>query len=129
MNPRAGQWHDDRFDIGIWYRLQDYIKEVKAQKGMTTAPFCYRLKLAAGASIELSSAANAKQKSRGCPIQFDALAFVGADAARRNEQLYVDELLNEWVAEWNTAVAVEPAPATEPARPSMAITDAEDIPF
>lgn len=134
LNPRSGEWHDDRFAVGIWYRLQDYIKQVKAEKGMTTAPFCYRLKLAAGQSIELSSAANSKQKSRGCPILAESLAFVGATAARANEQLYIDEMINEWAAEWTKAAAVEPpthasngnAPA--PAA-GLAVTDDEDIPF
>ena len=129
LNPRGGEWHDDRFAVGIWYRLQDYIKQVKAQKGMTTAPFCYRLKLAAGASIELSSAANAKQKSRGCPILAESLSFVGADAARANEQLYIDEMLDEWVAEWMKAAAVEAANQPQTARPDLAVTDSEDIPF
>ncbi len=130
LNPRGGQWFDDRFEVGIWYRLQDYIKQVKAEKGKTTAPFCYRLKLAAGDSIELSSAANAKQKSRGCPIKAESLAFVGANAARANEQLYVDELLDEWVAEWNEQAVTEPAAETAPApaRP-LAVVDTEDIPF
>lgn len=129
LNPRGGEWHDDRFAVGIWYRLQDYIKQVKAEKGMTTAPFCYRLKLAAGDSIELSSAANAKQKSRGCPILAESLSFVGADAARANEQLYIDEMLDEWVAEWMKAAAVAAASQPQTARPDLAVTDSEDIPF
>jgi len=130
LNPRGGEWHDERFEVGIWYRLQDYIKQVKVEKSMTTAPFCYRLKLAAGDSIELSSAANSKQKSRGCPIKAESLAFVGADAARANEQLYIDELLDEWVAEWNKQAVAEPTAesAPVPARP-LAVVDTEDIPF
>lgn len=131
LNPRGGQWHDERFAVGIWYRLQDYIKQVKAEKGMTTAPFCYRLKLSAGAAIELSSAANSKQKSKGCPIVAESLAFVGPDAARANERLFVDELLDEWAAEWNKPTAVEPTEqeAPAPTRPNLAVTDTEDIPF
>lgn len=131
LNPRGGQWHDERFAVGIWYRLQDYIKQVKAENGMTTAPFCYRLKLSAGAAIELSSAANSKQKSKGCPIVAESLAFVGADAARANEQLFIDELLVEWAAEWSKAAAVEPSAqdTPAPARPDLAVTDTEDIPF
>lgn len=130
LNPRGGEWHDDRFEVGIWYRLQDYIKQVKVDKGMTTAPFCYRLKLKAGDSIELSSAANTKQKSRGCPIVAESLAFVGPDMARANEQLFIDELLEEWVMEWNKTAVTEAADAQpEPARQSLAVTDTEDIPF
>ncbi len=130
LNPRGGQWHDDRFDVGIWYRLQDYIKQVKIEKGMTTAPFCYRLKLSAGEAIDLSSAANAKQRSKGCPIVADSLAFVGAEAARRNEQLFVDELLDEWVQEWSKAAAVEPgAESAAPERRDLAVIETEGIPF
>ena len=129
LNPRSGEWHDDRFAVGIWYRLQDYIKQVKAEKGMTTAPFCYRLKLAAWDSIELSSAANSKQKSRGCPIVAESLAFVGAEAAEANERLFVEEHLDEWVKEWSKAAAVEPSAQTQPARPDLAVTSDEDIPF
>lgn len=134
LNPRGGQWFDDRFEVGIWYRLQDYIKQVKIEKGMTTAPLCYRLKLAAGAPIELSSAANTKQRAKGCPIVAESLAFVGAEDARRNEQLYIDELLADWVMEWNKTAAVE-SPAAEalpgayPPAPPPASPDDGDIPF
>ncbi len=129
LNPRGGQWHDERFSVGIWYRLQDHIKQVKAEKGVTTAPLCYRLRLSAGAPVDLASAANAKQKSKGCPIVAESLAFVGPDAARRNEQLYIDELLDEWAAEWNKAAVAEPTaePGMPPAQP--VVTSDEDIPF
>lgn len=133
LNPRGGQYHDERFEVGIWYQLQDYIKQVRAEKGRTTAPFCYRLRLAAGDSIELASAANSKQRARGCPITAESLAFVGAEKARANEQLFVDELLDEWAAEWNRPVSVATegsgAPAVEARRGDLAVTDTEDIPF
>ena len=132
LNPRGGQWFDDRFEVGIWYRLQDYIKEVKVTQGKTTAPFCYRLKLAAGEPIELSSAANTKQRAKGCPIVAESLAFVGADAARQNEQLFVDELLDEWVKEWSKQAVAEPAAEVAtpaPVNVGLAVTDTEDIPF
>ena len=129
LNPRGGQWHDERFSVGIWYRLQDHIKQVKAEKGVTTAPLCYRLRLSAGAPVDLASAANAKQKSKGCPIVAESLAFVGPDAARRNEQLYIDELLDEWAAEWNKAAVTEQTaePGMPPAQP--VVTSDVDIPF
>lgn len=129
LNPRGGQWHDPRFEVGIWYRLQDYIKQVKAEKGISTAPLCYRLKLVSGESIELSSAANSKQKARGCPILAESLAFVGAEAAQRNEQLYIDELIDEWVMEWNKAAVTEAAaPDAAEFRPAAETVD-EMIPF
>lgn len=133
LNPRSGQWHDPRFEVGIWYRLDDYIKQVKVEKGIATAPLCYRLKLVAGDAIELSSAANSKQRAKGCPIKAVSLAFVGAEAAEANERLYVEEAIDEWVKEWSKAAAVEPAAVDNghdaPAPRSPAVTDTEDIPF
>lgn len=129
LNPRSGQWHDGRFEVGIWYRLQDYIKQVRAEKGVSTAPFCYRLRLQAGDPIELSSAANARQKSRGCPIVAESLAFIGADRAAANAQLYNDEALDEWVIEWNQAAVTEAAVEAEPARAPVKVNETEDIPF
>lgn len=131
LNPRGGQWHDARFEVGIWYRLQDYIKTVKSDHGKNTAPLCYRLKLVAGESIELASAANTKQRARGCPIVAESLAFVGVEAAEANERLFVEERLDDWVKEWNKTAAVEPT-ATDnghDAPRSLAVTDTEDIPF
>lgn len=129
LNPRGGQWHDDRFEVGIWFRLQDYIKEVKTQKSVTTVPLCYELRLAPGESIELSSAADSKKKSKGCPIKVVSLSFVGAEQAAANERLFVDECIDEWVAEWNKAAAVtEAAPEADHA-PVAVETPDELIPF
>lgn len=133
LNPRSGQWHDPRFEVGIWYRLDDYIKQVKVEKGIATAPLCYRLKLVAGDAIELSSAANSKQRAKGCPIKALSLAFVGAEAAQRNEQLYIDEALDEWIAEWNAPAVTEAAADTDthtaaPFRPATETAD-DMIPF
>lgn len=133
LNPRSGQWHDPRFEVGIWYRLDDYIKQVKVEKGIATAPLCYRLKLVAGDAIELSSAANSKQRAKGCPIKALSLAFVGAEAAQRNEQLYIDEALDEWIAEWNAPAVSDAAAGTDthtsaPLHPATETAD-EMIPF
>ena len=128
-NPLGGPYHDDRFEGGIWPRLMNHIKEVKTAKGLITAPLCYKLRLTVGAAIDLSSAANAKQKSRGCPIIAESLAFVGAEKAAEYQRLYTDEAIDEWAAEWNKAAVAEPAaePGMPPAQP-VATSD-EDIPF
>ncbi len=130
-NPLGGPYHDARFEGGIWPRLMNYIKEVKATKSLTTAPLCYRLKLSVGAAIDLSSAANVKQKSRGCPIVAESMAFVGAAKAAEYERLYTDEAIDEWVAEWARAAVAEATPAGDPGMPPAkpVVTADEDIPF
>ncbi len=127
-NPLGGPYHDARFAGGLWPRLMAYIKELKATKGTVTAPLCWELTLAAGDSIDLSSAANAKQKSKGRPIDFKAMKFVGAEKAAEYERLYIDEALGEWVAEWNKTAVTEAATEPEPAR-AMPVNETEDIPF
>ena len=62
----------------------------------------------------------------------ESLAFVGAEDARRNEQLFVDELLDEWVKEWSKQAVAEPATevaTTAPVNIGLAVTDIEGIPF
>ena len=76
-----------------------------------------------------SSAANAKQKSKGCPIVAESLSFVGADKAAEYQRLYTEEAIDEWAAEWNKAAVAEPTaePGMPPAQP--VVTSDEDIPF
>ena len=134
-NPLGGPYHDNRFEGGIWPRLLNHIKELKTTSGKATAPLCWKLRLVVGAEIDLSSAANAKQKSKARPIIADSMAFVGAEQAAEYQRLYVDEAIDEWIAEWNKAAAVEPAAAVETAPTgngngrNLAVNDTEDIPF
>ena len=107
-NPLGGPYHDARFEGGLWPRLAAHIKEVKAQRGIATAPLCYKLTLTVGEAIDLSSAANARQKSKAFPIIATAVAFVGAEQAAANAKLYADEALDEWIAEWNKSAIAEP---------------------
>ena len=107
-NPLGGPYHDARFEGGLWPRLAAHIKEVKAARGVQTAPLCYRLTLAVGEAVDLSSAANARQKSKAYPIIATAVTFVGADQAAANARLYTDEALDEWIAEWNKSAIAEP---------------------
>ena len=107
-NPLGGPYHDVRFEGGLWPRLAAHIKEVKAQRGIATAPLCYKLTLAVGEGVDLSSAANARQKSKAYPIIATAVTFVGAEQAAANAKLYADEALDEWIAEWNKSAIAEP---------------------
>ena len=107
-NPLGGPYHDARFEGGLWPRLAAHIKEVKAGRGVQTAPLCYKLTLAVGEGVDLSSAANARQKSKAFPIIATAVTFVGADQAAANARLYTDEALDEWIAEWNKSAIAEP---------------------
>ena len=107
-NPLGGPYHDARFEGGLWPRLAAHIKEVKAARGVQTAPLCYRLTLAVGEAVDLSSAANARQKSKAYPIIATAVTFVGAEQAAANAKLYADEALDEWIAEWNKSAIAEP---------------------
>ncbi len=114
-NPLGGPYHDVRFEGGLWPRLAAHIKEVKATRGVQTAPLCYKLTLAVGEAIDLSSAANARQKAKAFPIQCTAVAFVGAERAAANAQLYTDQELDEWVAEWSKSSVAEPVERDAPA--------------
>ena len=107
-NPLGGPYHDARFEGGLWPRLAAHIKEVKAGRGVQTAPLCYKLTLAVGEAVDLSSVANARQKSKAHPIIATAVTFVGADQAAANARLYTDEALDEWIAEWNKSAIAEP---------------------
>ena len=129
-NPMGGPYHDARFEGGIWPRLMNHIKDVQTTKGKRTAPLCWRVKLEVGDLIDLSSAANAKQKSQSRPIKAVSLSFVGAEKSVEYERLYVDEAISEWVAEWNKQAVGEPAapmPGQPPAQPLE--TADELIPF
>lgn len=125
-NPLGGPYHDDRFEGGLWNRLAAHIKEVKAQKGIATAPLCYRLSLAVGQEMDLSAAGNARQKAKSYPITATAVTFVGAEQAAANSRLYAEEALDEWVAEWSRAAVGE---ATADHAPAVKVVEDELFPF
>lgn len=128
-NPLGGPYHDPRFEGGIWQRLLNHIKELKASTGKATAPLCWRVRLEVGEAIDLASAANSKQKAKGHPIKAVSMAFVGADKAAEYERLYTDEAIDEWVAEWNRQAVAEAAPDPVYAPPPVVETSDELIPF
>ena len=128
MNPTGGQWHDARFEAGIWPRLLDHIKNTRNSTGKDTAPLCWQVKMEAGEAIQLSSAADAKKRSKGHPIMARSLSFVGIDNAQAYEALYVDEDIDGWVAEWNKATVTESELPAEDEQPAYRPQD-DDIPF
>ena len=128
-NPLGGPYHDARFEGGIWQRLLNHIKELKASTGKANAPLCWRVKLEVGEAIDLASAANSKQKAKGHPIRAVSMAFVGADKAAEYERLYTDESINEWVAEWNRQAVTDAAPELVHAPLAIVETSDEMIPF
>lgn len=127
-NPMGGPYHDARFEGGIWPRLMNHIKELKSTTGKATAPLCWKLSLEVGEAIDLASAANSKQRAKGHPIKAVSMAFVGAEKAAEYERLYVDEGIDEWVAEWNKQAITEAQPDTPPV-PVVLETADELIPF
>lgn len=112
LNPRSGQWRDDKFDTGIWYKLDDWMKAKKAEHGVSTTPLCWELSLKVGAGVTVGTGKNTAQSKP--VIMASEPVFVGAERVAEYEALYVNEDLAGWVAEWKkttteTAVADEPA--------------------
>ncbi|MEL0099062.1 MAG: hypothetical protein VW907_05870 [Opitutae bacterium] len=120
LNPRSGQYRDEKFPTGIWYALEDHIKEMKAKHGVATTPLCWELGLAVGEQITVGTGKNTS-KSRpivaGLPPK-----FVGPERVALFEALYQDEDLAGWQAEWKK-VSTEAA-AVEDAE----VVTAEDLP-
>ncbi len=126
LNPRGGQWRDDKFETGLWYMLQDFIKEQATKHNVSTTPLCWELSLLVGKEITVGSG---KNTSKSKPIVLsDAPAFVGRERVEKYATLYEDEDLTGWVAEWKKrsveAVEPEPEPIVE-----ESLDDVEGIPF
>lgn len=98
LNPRGGQWRDDKFDTGIWYQLDDWIKEQKSKHGVQTTPLCWEIELAIGKELTVGTG---KNTSKSKPIQLAGEpSFVGAARVAAYEALYLEEDLAGWAAEW-----------------------------
>ena len=110
LNPRGGQYRDDKFPTGIWYQLEDWCKEQKAKHGVSTTPLCWELSLKVGNGITVGTG---KNTSNSKPIVLAAApVFVGRKRVAEYEAMYTDEDLAGWVSEWKkttteTAVADE----------------------
>lgn len=107
LNPRGGQWRDDKFDTGIWYTLDDWIKEQKAKHGVSTTPLCWQLEIGTGKDLTVGTGKNTS-KSKPLALQ-GAPVFVGAEKVAEYEALYTDEDLAGWVTEWKKVTAEEAA--------------------
>lgn len=116
LNPRSGQYRDEKFPTGIWYALDDYIKEMKAKHGVSTTPLCWELELSVGGQITVGTG---KNTSKSKPmVMVGVPKFVGPERVAEYEALYRDEDLSGWQAEWKkvsteTAVVDEPEAITE----------------
>lgn len=111
LNPRGGQWRDDKFDTGIWYQLDDWIKEQKTKHGIPTTPLCWRLELETG---KTQTVGTGKNTSKSTAIQMSGEpVFVGPELVKQYEELYIEEDLAGWGAEWKKTSTEEVA-AEEP---------------
>lgn len=112
LNPRSGQWRDDKFDTGIWYLLDDWIKEQKSKHGIPTTPLCWRLELALGKELTVGTG---KNTSKSTPIQLAGdPVFVGPELVKQYEELYQEEDLAGWISEWKKTTTEESATEDEP---------------
>lgn len=112
LNPRGGQWRDDKFNTGIWYQLDDWIKEQKSKHGIPTTPLCWQLKLETGKEQTVGTG---KNTSKSTAIQLAGEpVFVGPELVARYEELYREEDLSGWVAEWKKTTTEEAAVEDEP---------------
>ena len=120
LNPRGGQWRDEKFNTGMWYQLDDWIKAQKATYGVSTTPLCWELSMKVGEGLTVGTGKNTAQSKpivlTGEPV------FVGAERVAEYEALYLEEDLAGWVAEWKkttTEEAVEDEPV---------VLEEEDLP-
>jgi hypothetical protein len=107
LNPRTGQWRDENFETGIWFLLEDHIKEMKSKHGVSTTPLCWEISLTTGKPLTVGTGRNT---SKATPIVMDGLpAFVGPERVSEYEELFVSEDLSGWIAEWKKLATEKPA--------------------
>lgn len=127
LNPRGGQWRDEKFATGIWYQLDDWIKEQKAKHGVSTTPLCWQLEIAPGAEVTVGTGKNTA-KSKPLQMQSEPV-FVGAEKVAEYEELYTSEDLSGWIEEWRK-VTTEAAAVEDNEPPVSQFEDLpEGIPF
>lgn len=111
LNPRSGQWRDEKFATGIWYALDDFIREMKSKHGVATTPLCWQLALKVGEQITVGTG---KNTSKSHPIAVVGVPeFIGPERVKQYEALYQDEDLAGWQMEWKK-ISTEAAAAEEP---------------
>jgi hypothetical protein len=101
-NDADGQYHDRNYQAGLWGELKKFIKKVKAERGVDTSPYCWRIKLATGAAFQ-----NPMDKKRKItPITYEGppFTFVGKVKAAEYKSLLESEDLKGWADEWHTAI-------------------------
>ena len=113
LNPRGGQWRDEKFGTGIWYILEDWIKHQKDTYSVSTTPLCWEISLAVGGEITVGTG---KNTSKSSPIVLSGPpAFVGGERVKLHEMMYEENDLAGWQNEWkkNATEIQEPTPEPE----------------
>lgn len=106
LNPRSGAYREEKFETGLWYRLEDYIMAVKQQKGKPTTPLCWQLSI--GASEEVFVMGTGKNTSKAHAIVLTGgPEFVGAERVAEYAALYESEDIAGWVDEWKQTAVEE----------------------
>lgn len=105
-NPRSGPYHNENFQVGLWYALLDWIKDVKSAKGIQTSPYCWVVYLIP--SDKTIKVGSGKNTSMSTPIVYKTpFTFVGKEKAYEYRDLYKEEDLDAWSAEWKKAARSE----------------------
>ncbi len=103
-NAPDGRYHDPNYQPGLWQVLVDWIKRVKAERGVATSPYCWRISLKTGKPFS-----NPQDRRRKIvPIAYEGppFVFVGKEQASANKELIEVENLKAWQDEWHKAGGV-----------------------
>jgi len=98
-NPLNGRFVDEKYQAGLWPKLVEFIKQVKAGKGVATSPYCWRVKLTTGKAFKNPM----DTKRMITPVVYGEFEFVGKELAHQLKGLYETEAIAEWGAEWEKA--------------------------
>lgn len=123
--PVDSRYHDSHYQPGLWQTMLDFIKRLKAERGISTSPYCWEVRIKAGEPYK-----NPQDKRREItPIVYDGppFTFVGAEQARANKALIEAENLNAWMDEWHKAGGIESTDDSGEVEPGAAGVTEDDI--
>lgn len=125
-NPLNGRFVDEKYMPGLWPKLVEFIKGVKASRGVSTSPYCWRVTLTTGKPFKNPM----DQKRMITPIVYGEFDFVGVELASKLKALYEAESIGDWVDEWGKAggVSVESDDAGEPGAIGAVEDDIDSLP-
>lgn len=107
----GSKYHDGNYQPGLWQVMVDWIKKVKAERGVATSPYCWRVNIKAGKPYS-----NPQDRRRQItPIVYEGppFTFVGKEQAAANKALIEAENLKAWQDEWHRAGGVEAETASD----------------